>query len=688
MLDAGRAPAYLHGLIVFFDHADEDLRYIVPETPSIVLDPDPRLSLLLYRSGEGGSGGLLQLESSLAPTETQLEAVERDLASAGRTPTLARPDWRSGTVRVVGWLDEGELAPIALAVGPPSLVGDPLVVLAAHLDQAGAALADRALRDDSLPTALIFELETIGLSGPLGVEVEADLQAVHDRLTAEGALTTPYGRARLAKTWEALERENLIRVRVVDESGDVESRRAEAMRRVGEDLIASMFSPFPPPEKPAALDDEAVAAIELSFKLTMRREEVSHTSRWAFHERRAVPVKHYAAASLVGLLGGMPPTDRIHHVDLEPETREIVVRVEPELAALGILSLEVDLTRATEDGIEQTVLLTDEIPERRIVLVERNDETLMYRARARFDPLVTRAEDRESGWVGTLGNLVVVSARRLFPPRAFTVIAGRVELDWLDSVEVIVTPPEELERTLVLDASTRSADLFLPAAGAGPLIVTTRWRGLPGEPTHSDPPRLVDDDLLVLDSPFGDSIRILAVPLPLSDTISIVVELRYVHDGYSHEKTLTWEGDDRAPKRAGLRRPVGSPRSYEYRVIVLRRDGTLDEGPWISTEEVTLAVGAQEAVRVHETELAVLGGGPAGRGSLAIEAVLEAGTHQVRQLLEGEADHARLVLVAPEEAPAPALVVREFLMTGAIEETRWESPESLVVLTPMPVEDP
>ena len=159
---------------------------------------------------------------------------------------LARPDWRSGTVRLAGWLQAQVLAPTELVVSPPSLVGDPVAVIAARLDAAGAALADAAIRGNALPTVVIFDLETLGLGGALGVEAEADLTALHDRLSAEGALTTPYGRARIAKTWEEAARDNVIRIRVVDESGDTEGRRAEAMRRVGDDLLARMFSPFRP----------------------------------------------------------------------------------------------------------------------------------------------------------------------------------------------------------------------------------------------------------------------------------------------------------------------------------------------------------------------------------------------------------------------------------------------------------
>src|SRR3954452_8782031 len=97
MLDAGRAPQLIGGLTVFFDHADEHRRYVLAEAPRLVMNPDPQLSLLIYRGN--ATGGLLQFESTLAPTDAQLATVERTLSQSGRAPVLARPDWRRGTVR-------------------------------------------------------------------------------------------------------------------------------------------------------------------------------------------------------------------------------------------------------------------------------------------------------------------------------------------------------------------------------------------------------------------------------------------------------------------------------------------------------------------------------------------------------------------------------------------------------------
>jgi hypothetical protein len=683
MLDVGRAPEHRGGLILFFDHADENIRYVTSEAPRIVDRPEPRFSLVLFRGAgddDRTTGGLLQLEAFLAATNEQLKAARNELAALGRVPALATPDWRAGSVEVAGWFTEDAMKPLSLALGRPSLVGDPVVVLAARLDRQGAGLAASSLRGDSLPIVLMWKLETLGLAGPLGIEVEADLQAMHERLSMEGALNVPIGRARIAKTWETFAKEQLIRTRIVDESGDFESNRTEALRRVGEDLIARMFSPFPPPELPPQLTDERIAPIELSFKLIHRKEELEQTRRWSFRERRAIPIVHYAASSLNGLLHGRKASDHIFFTDVGAERRDVVVRVEPELEKLAIAAVEVDLDWPDSGELNRTLVMTPVSTEHRFTINRPLGESIRYRVRARFDPAKTRTRDRETDWMEASGDLVVISARRLFPPRTVTLAVGRAEMDWMDHVQVEVSTALEKARSFTLTNNRRSVVADFPGAGDGPLRFSARWRGLPNEPERSSPPFESSDELVILDSPFGDSIGILAVPLPLQGVVTITLDLRIGGNGFGDEKHLAWNEDDRTAQQVGLRRLHDSPRRYQYRVDLIHEDGTFEEQPWVETEQRSIVIGAHKPVQVYWTEIVVLGGGPAGRDSLAIELVLESGANRIRELLEGEIDTARLVLVAEQNDPPPILTAREFLKSGQVIETHWAELERLHVL--------
>ncbi|MEA5451772.1 hypothetical protein VB780_24560 [Leptolyngbya sp. CCNP1308] len=691
MLDIGRPPEFIDGLTVFFDHADEQRRYGLADAPRLVANPHPQLSLWLFR-GEDNQGGLLQFEAELAPSAEQMETVRTRLSQSGEPPLLLPPHWRTGEVRLTGWLDGDELAPLSLSMGMPSLLGNPLALVAARLDAAGAALADAALRGNALPTVVVFDLEMLGLAGPLGIEAEADLHAIHDRLTVEGALTTPYGAARLAITWEELVRDNLIRLRVVDESGDVESQRAEALRRVGQELVARMFSPFPPAEKPPLLNDDSVAALELSFRLTARREELETTSRWSFLERRAMPIRHYAAASLVDLLGTQAAVEVIHWVDLTPAPMQMTVRGERELARLGLSAVEVELSWSPEKSvgiagdrpIDHTIILTDDRFEERFTLSRVPTEPVQYRVRSHPDPEQTHVPSQTTDWLRAEGGLIQISPRRLFPPRVVTAIASPIDFAWLDHVELVFNSPAETARSLRLDTHTRSADLFLPAVGAGPVWFSAHWRGRPGEPSYVEPPRLLEADILILDSPFGASLELLLVPLPLEEVATLVVELQTGPENgsgsFEHQRAVTWDGGDRTPQRVGLRRLRGTPRHYRYRVSLMHHSGRLEQQPWSYSDATTLVIGATEPMATYTTEVVLLEGGPAQRDSFAIELILASGEHQTRQILQQDQDQTELILVVPATAPPPELTVHEFMNSGHVHESHWPQPAALTVL--------
>jgi hypothetical protein len=307
--------------------------------------------------------------------------------------------------------------------------------------------------------------------------------------------------------------------------------------------------------------------------------------------------------------------------------------------------------------------------------------------RTRFDPAVTSAVNRESGWLESDGGLIAVSTRRLFPPRVFTVVAGRVEFEWLDHVEVVIERPGEPARSILLSAARRSAEALLPAAGDGPTTVTAHWRGQRDEPQRSDPPREVHDDFLVLDSPFGDSIDVLVAPLPIPGVATVIVELKAL-DGGAATRTVSWDAPDRTPRRVGLRRLAGSPREYAYRVEFIHENGTVERKDWVTARSTTLVIGGDRPVEVRRVEVVLLGGGPAGRDSFAVELVFESGAARVAEVLEGQRDSATLTLVVPQGAPPAVLVAREFLNSGEIRETRWTDPPALIAMAPLPVVSP
>ena len=200
--------------------------------------------------------------------------------------------------------------------------------------------------------------------------------------------------------------------------------------------------------------------------------------------------------------------------------------------------------------------MTDAQPETRLAAAWSGAD-LAYRVRTRFDPELTTTTDRESDWQPAIGGLVAVSIRELFPARQFTAIAGRVEFDWVEGIDLLVSAAGERARSLTLTRDAQSADAFFPAASRRPLSASITVAGR--TTSRRAPPARDADDILVVDSPFADSINVLVVPLPVAGILTIVVELRSQDGAFVHSRTISWDAPDRTPKRVGLRRLIGGP---------------------------------------------------------------------------------------------------------------------------------
>jgi hypothetical protein len=214
--------------------------------------------------------------------------------------------------------------------------------------------------------------------------------------------------------------------------------------------------------------------------------------------------------------------------------------------------------------------------------------------------------------------------------------------------------------------------------------VSADWRGGEGEPELAADDVTTSEDVLILDSPFDSSIQITAVPLAPAEALSLSLELRYRHEGFSQERLMEWDSSDAEPRETALRRPRGGPRQYEFRQTVLSLDGVLAQGDWELSESSVVVVGAHGLVEVYRSEFVALGGGPAGRGSLGIEFVLESGERRTSVFLEGPDDMAELRLIVPEGDPPPHALAREFRASGEIVETDWPEHEHVYVLLPPP----
>lgn len=698
MLDFGQAPLFLRGVHVFRDHVDPARFYPLAEGPRVRRDESagPRLSLAIFRaSPEAEGGGLLSFEVELGWDDEEKKRLVAALTEiAGVPATVTDPPWIEGSAALLGLL--GEADPSApgfvterLATARPSLVGAPRVVLGARLTEAGASLVRGALRGDGLPAGVLFDLTAHALLGPLGVDVEVDLAAAHERFAVGGHLSTPYGKAEIRAIWEELVADKVVRERVVDASGDSEGARAEALRRASEEVTMRLFegtlTPVPMSEGRAATN----AYVRLGFRLKLERDSLEATAHYRYRERRAARFHHYPQASLVELLNGEPAASVIRELDADSDffrTTEVHVSTQDELRAEGIDALTARLSWSAADGappLVREVVLWDEAREAVITAPRSASTPFEVEARATFAG--EEGGERVSASRPAVGAYLLLDVAELFPTKAFTVVPGRLDFSWLAEVTVTLRGPQSFTSATLLSAAS---PLALRVTDTGPHTLDASFVGREGEPSHRVEGLAAEGDVTVLDAPFAPSLTLVVAAVARDDLDAVVVELsREEASGFRHARSVTLSGPDWEPVRVALRRLDGTESSYRRRVTRSFLDGRVELGEW-ETSEATVILVSDPGFEPRRVNVSLLRGGPAltGQALVEVRVVAEDAAGQevgreTRHVFRGTEAEAELLVAVPVGfAGELRATVRRFDAAGAPTETVIRGTGPLVVV--------
>lgn len=696
MLDFGQAPLFLRGLTVFRDHADPARFYALLEGPRVRRDEDgaPRLGLAVLRAGPGSpGGGLFSLEVELGWDEAEKKALTDELvARAGGPVVVTEPPWLDGSATLLGFLGsptpgtEGFVSERLGAVRP-SLVGAPRAVLGASLTEAGASLLRGALRGDGLPAGVLFDLEAHALMGPLGVDVEVDLQMAHERFAVGGYLATPYGKAEIRAIWEELVEKKVVRERVIDASGDREGARAEALRRASEEVTRRLFEATLTPVPLAEGRNATSAYVRLGFRLKLERDSLEGTAVYRYRERRAARFHHYPQASLVELLGGRGPETVIREVDAGSDffrTSEVVVSTRSDLAAEGVDALVARLVWPPEGDAPEVV--------REVVLWDEAKEATVTAPRAPNVPFRVEAKVTYGGDQGgerlaaprpAVGRYLLLDVAELFPTPVLTLIPGRLDFSWLAEVTVTLRGPGEAQTATLLSAASPVA---LRLAGEGPRTLDARFVGREGEPSWRVEGLAAEGDVLVLDAPFAPDLTLLLAAVASDELDAVTIELaREEASGFRHARSLSLTGPDWEPVRTSLRRLDAADSSYRRRVTRSFLDGRVEIGDWETTSDTVLLVAERglEPRRVGVTLLA----GPDQTGDAVVEARVVAqgpeGTELGRagkHLFRGAESEGEVLIAVPVGFTGSLrLELRRFSARGGVVESRMEGAGPFVV---------
>lgn len=392
------------GLSVFGDHADPLQWYYLPMQPRVATRVDatgatmPAFSLVRFKSADGATGGLLDLDVDLRVDDGLLAEAAAEIQAAARLsgePRLAPVPIEDGTVSltVLGQVDGAAPDPATgeppfrvtiVHAAKPSLYGDNRAAFSAVLDEKAAVLLDRTLDGELVPIAVVYALDFSALRPAYAVKLSIDWNRVQERLDKTYGGNQIFYSTQISETVDKLVEDRAIVLDVttlVVEGPDTKSVIASRDRAVAavQDMITDAFFTAtidPKRESPDGWDkaaafherfDRSVATAggllpsfsyrnEHHTRIDAKRLDVTMNERVTVR-RSIYPQGHLTGVADVIAASGRPRTDFVRSVDLDDpwfQRRRVRVFTPPEFGVGHVSSVEARLSYA---GQVHTTLL-------------------------------------------------------------------------------------------------------------------------------------------------------------------------------------------------------------------------------------------------------------------------------------------------------------------------------------------
>lgn len=257
-----RLPAIANGVswVLYADHADPEICYLVPDVPRLRLAPDgsPLLSLMKFRDINQGTGGLLAVQVDLSTTADEQAAALAAFSSAtGHAGRLADPLWLSGTASLT--VPGPQVISVA---GQPALTGP-----AAASFECGLTAEAATLLEQAGPGALQvrYGLRALAMLPPCQVHVFL-------RMGALAGVWDQFGQATPDQRRDLLVQSGAAGVDVDDDSGNLDHSLRDQLVDWGWTLLDGLIAARTPaaggPPEGADVEQVMLAANGLPWPIT------------------------------------------------------------------------------------------------------------------------------------------------------------------------------------------------------------------------------------------------------------------------------------------------------------------------------------------------------------------------------------------------------------------------------------
>jgi hypothetical protein len=354
-----------------------------------------------------------------------------------------------------------------------------------------------------------------------------------------------------------------------------------------------------------------VTSASALFVLKAKYEAVKERKEFdlLFEGRTAVELTHVVTGTLASMTAEGPPP-RILAIDLDDRffsSLDVQVLSTIDFEEMDDLR-EVAVHLSHGDHRESYRFSpTDPGPYRfAVALDDPRDDEYEYSVEYHFDPdlgggatLVTAGPYRSRNRVLVIDPLAHLRYLRL------RVLRGPVDPAQVPRIRVQLRvqdepgQPDLVQGTVVVDAQQPEVlwRQRLPMAFSTPRILArTEWEDPTGTVHPGDQTEVTGDTFVAL-GPFRDVLDLSVIPAADWTKVNqVLVELRYEDGDYRQDRSLTF-----TTAGGGAAQPVQLPlldpdrRTYSWRQVIFRNDGTTSEADWAEVDQALLVVGREPA---------------------------------------------------------------------------------------------
>ena len=679
MIDLGRPALNGEGVTLFYDHAQPDLFYYLPDKPSLRTNDagQPELTLLKYRLDpelhRALGAGLLSITVDLAVGEERRARLARRVASqtdASANVVLAPVSADSGSCELI-LIDRASQAAAAsetpqtpsaaasdatnpaspggatgfgmveriLGSSTPSLYGDNACTFEAVLSPEGVGLVEGALRGGGLPAGVVYALQVTALRPALRAQITArwkDLYDFYDNRLHGGKLLAA---ADIGATLEDLVRSEALQIKIDDLVPEAEHSQTyqSALDQVQHYILNEFFKPTLGQAPVAANTGDGplqtignvikdIAGV-FSFTYSLRqvnRDELK-TITYNLNAAQAEKLTLSPQGTFGVLLDGLEASKLI--IAVEPAaSAEMKFDVAPalDLAAEQIDHLEVHLSY----GERTEKLVLDLANSRKQVSFWYQKELgaeiqVVFLVEFRADSVGDHST-LTSPPMKTANRVIRINPRDLYQRSSLRIVAKGVPFDRYPSVVVDLTVTDTVggwttSHSFELTAS-HPEDNFSARAGLQSRVIfqrRLRYLDTRGQEFVVDWED-AEAGILVVPDPFPAviSVQILGSARFGTAVHRLIVEVR---PKAAPDKVSTFMlTADKPADSWSWPAPANATRDYEYRVTVYTVQGEVREGNWLPGTPGKLVVG-EGIARMRRVQMIFLGPSLKDMGLLAIK---------------------------------------------------------------------